>query len=515
MLADWKVPFRAIVDTTPDGVLVCDRRGTLVLLNAEAERMFGYDHDELLGKSIDVLVPDHVRPRHHRHMASYTAAPKIRLIGASKLELHARRKDGTEFPVEISLSPYESGEHGMLVIGAVRDITERKQLEAELKRARALAEAASAAKSEFLSSMSHELRTPLNAILGFAQLLADDAGRPLDDRQRDRLGHVLRGGEHLLRLIDDVLDLSRIEDGRISVALEPVDVAEVIEAVARTLEPMASRTGATISVASVAALPAVHADRTRLLQILMNFGSNAIKYGKPGGHVTLSAALHLDGVRLSVSDDGIGIADANRALVFEPFQRAGQETGPIEGTGIGLTISRRLASLMRGSIDFTSTVGTGSTFWIDLPLHLTTAAPHPTAPSHLAASALATGPARHRVLYIEDNPSSAALMRDLVDQLAALELVISPTAEAGLAEIAVRRPALVIMDINLPGMSGFQATEHLRASEATRTLPIIGLSAAALPTDTSRAARTGFDRYLTKPLNLPALTRALEDLLVG
>jgi CheY-like chemotaxis protein len=247
----------------------------------------------------------------------------------------------------------------------------------------------------------------------------------------------------------------------------------------------------------------------------MNFGSNAIKYGKPGGHVTLSAALHLDGVRLSVSDDGIGIADANRALVFEPFQRAGQETGPIEGTGIGLTISRRLASLMRGSIDFTSTVGTGSTFWIDLPLHLTASAPHPTTPSHLAASPLATGPARHRVLYIEDNPSSAALMRDLVDQLAALELVISPTAEAGLAEIAVRRPALVIMDINLPGMSGFQATEHLRASEATRTLPIIGLSAAALPTDTSRAARTGFDRYLTKPLNLPALTRALEDLLVG
>ncbi|HEY4244784.1 MAG TPA: PAS domain S-box protein [Kofleriaceae bacterium] len=510
-LAEFLVPFRALVDTTPDGIVVCDQRGTLLLVNAEAERMFGYDHDELLGQSIDILVPDSARPHHQRYTSAYTAAPKVRLIGAYLRELHGRRKDGSEFPVEISLSPYES-DRGLLVIGGVRDISERKQLEAEIVRARQIAEAASAAKSEFLSSMSHELRTPLNAVLGFAQLLGEDPDRPLDARQRERLGHVLRGGEHLLRLIDDVLDFSRIEDGRISIVPTAVDIGEVIEAVARTLEPIAARAAIAIRVTPPVALPSVTADRTRLLQILMNFGSNAIKYGRPNGHVTLAAALVGGAVRVSVADDGIGIAPENRAKVFEPFQRAGQETGPIEGTGIGLTISRRLAALMAATIDFTSD-GRGSTFWIDLPARRAQVE-SPVAPAfELARSRLASGPQRYRVLYIEDNPSSTAFMRELVEHLPSIELVTAPSAELGLELVRSRRPGLVLMDINLPGMSGYAATEQLRRDAETSAIPIVGLSAAALAEHVDRAREAGFDRYLTKPVKLEELARALEELL--
>jgi len=625
MLADWMVPFRALVDTTPDGMLVCDHTGTLVLVNAEAERMFGYDRGELLGKVIDDLVPDHVRPRHGKLMASYTAHPKIRLIGQTALELHGRRKDGSEFPVEISLSPYTS-DRGLLVIGGVRDISERKQLEAEIKlasshlvsaieavqdaftmiddagrviranssarqllgdaiigmrfddvmrtaidggtfdpgddtrellyerwfayhhapagtfelrtssgrylratdrrtddggmvstiadvtdllEARKLAEAASAAKSEFLSSMSHELRTPLNAILGFAQLLEGDPEHPLDRAQRDRLAYVSRGGEHLLRLIDDVLDLSRIEDGRLAVVPTGVDVGEIVNAVARTLQPMAARTNIAIEIVPSTALPPVIVDRTRLLQILMNFGSNAIKYGRPHGHVSISAEVRGATVRVAVTDDGIGIAGDMRAKIFEPFQRAGQETGPIEGTGIGLTISRRLAAMMRSTIDFTSTHGSGSTFWIDLPIHEAEVAPVGAKPFVLASSPLARGPARHVVLYVEDNPASTAFMRDLMSQLASIELLTAPTAELGLLIARKRHPNLVLMDIYL-GMSGFEAAEMLRRWDDTRAIPVVGLSAVPLAAD---ANRTGFDRYLTKPVKLADLTGTLEELL--
>ncbi|MGH9885240.1 MAG: PAS domain S-box protein, partial [bacterium] len=367
MLREWNVPFRALLDAAPDGIVVCDGQGVLVVVNSEAERMFGYGRDELVGQSIDRLIPEHVRPRHHHHVASYTAEPRTRPMG-SNLDLRGRRKDGKEFPVEISLSPFEA-ERGLLIIAGIRDVTDRRQLEREkqratsyllsameavqeafmlfdesdrvimlnsaartlmgpvgdapitgrtfedllgalitagiydlegepveswrarrlayhrnpsgvldlrtpggrsiriterktadhgtvtmiaditedveraddLQRARVQAEAASEAKSEFLSSMSHELRTPLNAILGFAQLLERDRKQPLSERQLDRLSHVLRGGEHLLRLIDDVLDLSRIESGRISVSSEPVEIAAVLAEVVHTLEPMASR----------------------------------------------------------------------------------------------------------------------------------------------------------------------------------------------------------------------------------------------------------------------------------
>jgi len=629
------LPFRELVDAAPDGILVTDQRGTIVLVNAEAERMFGYGRDELVGQPIHLLVPERLRARHPDHVKSFHASPRLRPMG-SGLDLSGHRRDGTEFPVEISLSPLQhAGER--LVVAGIRDVTDRRMIEREAKRANAYLvsavdaiqdafalydendrvvlvnsacrqllgrsltgaivgrrfdellpdaltagvfdfsdesrealfrrwlayhgspsgtldvrtgtgrylrvverktpehgtvslmmdvtddvrreaelRSASAAKSEFLSSMSHELRTPLNAVLGFAQLLERDRKQPLTERQQERLSHVLHGGEHLLRLIDDVLDLSRIEAGRITISCEPVGVREVLAEVTTTLEPMAARAHIKLEVAPIAEnLPRVVADRTRLAQILMNFGSNAVKYGKPEGHVTFEAIGDAGHVRITVIDDGIGIPADKRDKLFEPFQRAGQETGPIEGTGIGLVISKRLAGLMQGRVGFSSEAGHGSRFWVEIPTYRATTADIATVERVIpATSPLAAKGTRHKVVYVEDNPSNIAFMRELVEDLASVELMTAPTAEIGLPLIRAHQPAVVIMDINLPGMSGFDAVKQLQEWPETRAIPIVGLSAAALLKDTTRAKDAGFYRYLTKPVKVAELTDVLEELLI-
>ena len=629
------LPFRELVDAAPDGMLVADARRRIVLVNTEAERMFGYAHDELLGQTLEVLVPEHMRARHPAHVAAFHAAPRKRTMG-SGLDLFGRRRDGREFPVEISLSPIAyAGQQ--LVVAGIRDVTDRRAIEREAKRANAylvsavdaisdafalydehdrvvlinsacrqlfagldgaivgrtfdellaaalatdvfdfsdetrasllarwvayhraphgqldvrtgrgrylrvvdrntpehgtvslmmdvtddvLREAelrtASAAKSEFLSSMSHELRTPLNAVLGFAQLLEHDRKQPLTPRQHERIGHVLRGGEHLLRLIDDVLDLSAIEAGRLAIASERVSVGEVLAAAVSTLGPMATRGGVALELAALPSrLPLVAADPMRLAQILMNLGSNAIKYGRAGGHVRFEAA-HLGArVRITVSDDGHGIPPDKQARLFEPFQRAGQESGPIEGTGIGLAISRRLAGMMNGGVDFTSEVGVGSRFWVDVPIHVQVAddaADAQDAPVAAAAEPPGTTGVRHKIVYVEDNPSNIAFMRELTSDLERIELLTAPTAEIGLPLIREHRPAIVIMDINLPGMSGLDAVRQLAGWPETRGIPVVGLSAAALIKDTARAKDAGFYRYLTKPVKVAELLAVLHELL--
>ncbi|WP_437672900.1 PAS domain-containing hybrid sensor histidine kinase/response regulator [Sorangium sp. So ce131] len=399
------------------------------------------------------------------------------------------------------------------------DMTGDVQRAEELRKARALAEAASSAKSEFLASMSHELRTPLNAILGFAQLLHRDRKTPLTDRQRERVEHVLRGGEHLLKLIDDILDLSRIEAGRVTVSLEPVDVLGVLVEVKATLDPMAARAGVDLALSPLPdGLPKVRADRTRFAQILMNYGSNAIKYGRKGGRATFSVSMPEGGsVRICVADDGIGIAREQQGKLFQPFQRAGQETGPIEGTGIGLAITKRLAEIMGGGVGFRSAAGEGSEFWIDLPAHDAGAeSAAAAAPAADAADSPLAGPggARYVVLYIEDNPSNIVFMEDLLSEFERVRLITAPSAEIGLELARARRPHAVIMDINLPGMSGHEAMRKLQEWPETCRIPVIALSAAAMAPDTRRAEQAGFFRYLTKPVKVDELTAVLEGVLV-
>ncbi len=635
--------YRELLDTAPDAIIVVDAEGRIELVNIRTEELFGYSRDALIGREVELLIPDRFRAPHKVHRAKFVSAPKVRPMG-SGLALFGRKRDGSEFPIEISLSPL-AAERGMLISASIRDISDRKQSELrvrriqehllsaiesiqgafaifdaedravlsndmfqrlfasrsehgfvgrsfeeivranadggtfdlsettaeaivarwlryhaapegsldlttrdrrklrvverrtteggtvtlisditddarredELRRARSLAEAASSAKSEFLSSMSHELRTPLNAILGFAQLLQRDKKTPLSQRQLERVGHVLKGGEHLLRLIDEVLDLARVESGRVTVSLEPVSAPEIIAEVVSTLESIAQPSEIQVVPPEVPpGLPPVHADRMRLKQILMNFGSNAIKYGRRHGTMAFSIAGAGEHVRIMVTDDGIGIPTDKQDKIFQPFQRAGQETGPIEGTGIGLAITKRLAELMGGTVGFESREGCGSKFWIELQPHRTSGAlaAHKQVRSLEPSKLASTDGPHYRVVYIEDNPSNIAFMADVLEDFERVELFTATSAELGLPIVRAERPQLVIMDINLPGMSGLDAMKQLREWPETRDIPVIGLSAAAMVQDGQRVRAAGFYRYLTKPVKVDELVRTLEELLL-
>jgi CheY-like chemotaxis protein len=400
-------------------------------------------------------------------------------------------------------------------VKTIWDLTDDVHLAEELRKARAAAEAGSLAKSDFLSSMSHELRTPLNAILGFAQLLQRDKKDPVSARHKERIDWILKGGDHLLRLIDDVLDLSRIEAGAVSISTEPVDVRDVIEELAATLAPMAARQGIQVEVGDFPAkLPVVSADRTRLVQILMNFGSNAIKYNRTAGTVAFVASVLPPGnVRITVRDTGLGIPVEKQDKLFQPFQRAGQETGPIEGTGIGLVIARRLAELMRGKVGFRSVAGEGSEFWVDVPAHERGMSEPGPALVRAAESQRAEGEGRRLILYVEDNPANVSFMRDLFTTFVNTELMTAPTAEIGIELARERHPEVIIMDINLPGMSGLDALRALRRIPETSGIPVVALTAAASERDKQRGVEAGFYRYLTKPVKVDEFVTVFEGLL--
>lgn len=385
----------------------------------------------------------------------------------------------------------------------------------DLEEARARAEAASQAKSDFLASMSHGLRTPLNSIMGFAQLLLyNRAKEPLTAKQERAATQIEKAGTHLLHLIDEVLDLAKVEAVRLSLSLEPVDAATVARDVASHMQPVADGANVILALDVSTEGTGIVADRTRLVQVLSNLVSNAIKYNRSGGTVTLSVRPGPEGrVTLSVTDTGLGIPADRIDQLFQPFNRLGREHGAVEGTGIGLTICQRLVQAMGGNILVESVEGQGSRF------HFNLLAAAPAVTLDITRASLPQrsdgGNSDRIMLYVEDNPANIQLMRDLIDSMGGFRLLVAADPGSGLQLARTHLPDIIILDINLPGMDGFEVLARLRADPATAPIPALALSANALPREVERGKAAGFHRYLTKPLRVPEFLASLDEALSG
>jgi signal transduction histidine kinase/ActR/RegA family two-component response regulator len=438
-------------------------------------------------------------------------------------ELTARSREGGETVVSCNATTFSDRDRKLQgVFVSARNVTERKRFEralqetnAELENARLSAEKANLAKSDFLSSMSHELRSPLNAILGFAQLMESASPAP-SPAQTKSIAQILQAGWYLLRLINEILDLASIESGLTSISPESVSLSELMSEVRSMMEPQAQKRGIGMVFPKFEHPVFVSADRTHLKQIIINLLSNAIKYNKEHGTINVDCSPGAPGrIRFSVTDTGEGLAPEKVAQLFQPFNRLGQETGSVAGTGIGLVVTKRLVELMGGTLGVESTVGVGSVFWCELALtgepELAVKSVEREAPAPPRAVA---GAPRRTLLYVEDNPANMELVEQLIARCPDIELLTAVNGTLGIELARTVLPTVILMDINLPGISGIKAMKILGEDPATARIPIVALSANAMPRDIAKGLEAGFFRYLTKPIKvtdfMDALTAALE-----
>jgi PAS domain S-box-containing protein len=512
----------AILTSANFSIIATDEKGIIQLFNVGAERSLGYLAAEVVNKisPSDIHDPQEVMARAQALSTELgtTITPGFEALAfkASRgiediYELTYICKNGSRFPAIVSITALRDDYGdiiGYLLIGT--DNSVRKQVELELHDAMAVAEKANLAKSDFLSSMSHELRTPLSAILGFAQLIESGSPSPTVTQKRS-VDQILKAGWYLLDLINEILDLALIESGKLSLSLEPISLSEVMRECQAMIEPQAQKGGISVAFPKIEMRYFVEADRTRVKQVLINLLSNAIKYNKSGGTVVVEYVTKTPGrIRICVRDSGDGLTPEKLTQLFQPFNRLGQEASVEEGTGIGLVVCKRLVELMGGAIGVESAVGNGSVFWIDLNL---TAEPQTAAgaePAVFAQAPVQADAQMRTLLYVEDNPANLMLVEDLIARRPDIRLLSARDGGRGIEIARASRPDVILMDINLPGISGLTALRILAEDPATAQIPVIALSANAIPRDIEKGLEAGFFRYLTKPIKVNEFMDTLD-----
>jgi PAS domain S-box-containing protein len=513
-LRDQQFYTRSLIESHIDALVITDPLGIITDVNKQMEALTGCTRDELIGAPFRSYFTDAERAE---------AAIKLALQEkkVTDYELVARDREGKTTEVSYNANTFYDRYRVLQgVFAAARDVTERQlnqqaleKTNVELETAKLVAEKANQAKSDFLSSMSHELRSPLNAILGFAQLMESASPSPTDS-QKESIAQILQAGWHLLKLINEILDLSVIEAGRVSLSTEPVSLAEVLSECQAMLEPEAQQRGISMTFPKFGSALFVSADRTRLKQVVINLLSNAIKYNKDRGTVIVACSTSTPGLtRISVADTGAGLSPDKVAQLFQPFNRLGREAvGGVAGTGIGLVVTKRLVELMGGTLGVESTVGKGSVFWCELPSTHSLQLGDETAEEAASRdkTPLPIGLPLHTLLYVEDNQANMKLVEQIIARRPDLRLLTAMDGQLGIEIARKALPTVILMDINLPGISGVAAMEILRKDPATAHIPVVALSANANPRDIEMSMAKGFFRYLTKPIKIKEFSDTLN-----
>lgn len=500
-----------LLEAAPDGILEVDQDGVIVLCNAIAAKIFGYGRDELVGMNVEHLVPPSQRPQHMGHRSRYWGKPQTRPMG-SGTALAGVRKDGTEFAVEISLSPVHYPT-GFRVIAVVRDVTERQKSEEKIRSVReqytqelaaknqelALrnqeVETANRLKSEFLASMSHELRTPLHTIIGFSELLLEELDGPLNSKQRRFLGHIKQDSQHLLEIINDILDLSKIEAGRLELQREEFDVKDAVQEVVSSIRMVASEKQLLLRCEAPENV-LLYADRLRFKEILFNLFSNAVKFTPEHGRVEVHCRVHEDTLIATVSDTGIGIAREDHGLIFDKFRQVAATTkGVKEGTGLGLAITKKLVEMHAGEIEVESEIGKGATFTVRLPLD-----------ARLRRRQAGQERERPLILVVEDEPNASELLVTYLNT-SGFSTAVASTAPEAIHRAVALLPDAITLDLLIPGGKGWRVISEIRSHSETMTIPIIVVSVLE---EKERALQLGATDYLVKPVSREVLSAAVH-----